>query len=112
MSRAAGRVLVVDDDVVLREVLTEYLADAGFVVRTAANGREGLAVLGQWRPDLILLDQEMPGLDGPSFRARQLADASVAEILVLLYSARRDLATQAEVLQAAGVVRKGCSTSA
>jgi CheY-like chemotaxis protein len=48
-------------------------------------------VLGQWRPDLILLDLEMPGLDGPSFRARQLADASVAEIPVLLYSARRDL---------------------
>ena len=87
-------------------MLTDYSTETGFFVRTAADGHEGLTVLRQWRPDLIVLDLEMPGLDGPEFRGAQLRLESAATIPVLLYSAPQDLVTRAEALQAAGVMRK------
>jgi CheY-like chemotaxis protein len=63
---AAGkRVLVVDDDEFFRESLAQNLADAGFVVETAANGEEAIEHLagGNEPPaDLVILDWKMPGL--------------------------------------------------
>src|SRR5262245_29749204 len=60
------RILVVDDSVVFRRVLTEELSrdPALEVVGTAANGRIALAKLPQLSPDLVILDVEMPELDG------------------------------------------------
>ena len=67
------RVLVVDDDLSIQGFLAEALADEGYGVRTAANGREALAILREWRPDLILLDLMMPEMDGWEFRGEQRA---------------------------------------
>ena len=58
------RVLVVDDAVVMRRLLTSVLEDAGIVVATAANGLIALAKLPQTSPDAVVLDVEMPELDG------------------------------------------------
>lgn len=58
------RVLVVDDAVVMRRLLTTVLEEAGIVVATAANGRIALAKLPQTNPDAVVLDVEMPELDG------------------------------------------------
>ncbi len=62
----ATHVLVVDDDCEVREALCLLLGDAGFDVETAAEGREALRLMGQKRPDLVVLDLMMVGLDGPS----------------------------------------------
>ena len=69
-------VLVIDDDAESREVMADLLRGAGYSVRTASNGHEGLNVLQEVRPALILLDVHMPIMDGPHFREAQRQDAS------------------------------------
>lgn len=61
---APSRVLIVDDDPVIRIIAREQLGAAGFDVLEAADGQEGVVVFERERPDLVLLDVEMPGMDG------------------------------------------------
>jgi DNA-binding response OmpR family regulator len=58
------RVLVVDDEPMVREVLERYLEKEGFAVDTAADGREALEAFAAERPNLILLDLMLPHIDG------------------------------------------------
>jgi CheY-like chemotaxis protein len=58
------RILVVDDDEMLRDVVTAMLEMEGRVVEMAAGGAEGLAAIAARRPDLVLLDLNMPGVSG------------------------------------------------
>ena len=60
------RVLVVDDDGDLRTVLAEVLADEGFEVAESSGAHEALREIERSRPDVILLDQVMPSLNGPA----------------------------------------------
>ncbi|WP_407647146.1 response regulator transcription factor [Goekera deserti] len=59
-----ARLLVVDDEPNIRELLSASLRYAGFEVATAADGQQALAVAADFRPDLLVLDVMMPGLDG------------------------------------------------
>jgi len=59
-----ARLLVVDDEPNIRELLSASLRYAGFEVATAADGQQALTVAAQFRPDLLVLDVMMPGLDG------------------------------------------------
>jgi PAS domain S-box-containing protein len=70
------RVLLVDDLAEARELITFALASHGAEVRTAASAAEGLSILGEWRPDVILSDIAMPGEDGYTFirKVRQLSE--------------------------------------
>lgn len=61
------KVLVVDDDRVLVDLIASVLQDAGYLVQTACNGREGLDQLIADPPDLVLLDLHMPVMDGLTF---------------------------------------------
>ncbi len=99
-------VLVVDDDPSIQGFLAEALADEGYAVRTAADGRRALDVLGTWRPDLILLDLMMPEMDGWTFRAEQRGRDDVAAIPVIVLSATRDLEAKTEALAPARVFSK------
>jgi DNA-binding response OmpR family regulator len=58
------RVLVVDDESTVREVVQRYLERDGFVVACVGNGRKALDVIATWLPDLVVLDLQLPGLDG------------------------------------------------
>ena len=60
-------VLVVEDDPCLREVYADLLNDEGFHVETAENGQVGITLAEQIPPDVILLDIEMPVMDGVTF---------------------------------------------
>jgi len=81
-------VMIVDDDVDIREGLADALADHGYRAVHAANGAEALAHLRRGvRPDVILLDIMMPVMDGWAFRAAQADDASIADIPVVVLSA-------------------------
>lgn len=87
-----AELLLVDDDVDLAEILTEFLAFAGHDVRVAYDGREGLALLAERPPDLILLDVEMPVLSGPAMAIEVfLRDAGLERIPILLLSGAPDL---------------------
>jgi two-component system chemotaxis response regulator CheB len=59
-------VLVVDDSAFMRKLITDFLEESGFieVVATARNGQDALSKIGQFNPDIITLDIEMPGLNG------------------------------------------------
>ncbi|MGW6704634.1 response regulator transcription factor [Streptomyces sp. NPDC054956] len=61
---AAGRVLVVDDDPTVSEVVAGYLERAGFTVHRAADGPSALETAARHRPDLVVLDLMLPGMDG------------------------------------------------
>lgn len=97
-----ARVLVVEDDVGLRETLAEVLADEGHEVRVARDGEAGLEALQEWMPKIVVLDLMMPHMDGYAFRTRQrhLSEAPAAKLLVL--SAARDVQSAAAELDADG----------
>ena len=59
-----GRVLVVDDEPIVREVLSRYLRFEGFQVETAADGQAALEAFESSRPELVLLDLMLPRVDG------------------------------------------------
>ncbi len=63
-SGGEGSVLVVDDDAHIRELCALYLVNAGFRVSQAGDGDQGLALVERDRPDLVVLDVMLPGMDG------------------------------------------------
>src|SRR5678816_1869583 len=78
-AESVRKVLVVEDDEDVREVLRETLEDAGYPVICAKDGREGLELLrAEPRPCLVLLDLMMPVLSGWQFRAQQQQDPRLA----------------------------------
>jgi DNA-binding NtrC family response regulator len=88
--------LVVDDDPDLGELLAELMRESGHDVRVARDGRDGLVLLRARRPDLVLLDVEMPVLTGPEMAyAMFLHDAGEEFIPVVLLSGVLDLAAVA-----------------
>ncbi|MFC9327036.1 response regulator transcription factor [Kitasatospora sp. NPDC057015] len=87
---SAGRVLVVDDDPTVAEVVTGYLLRAGFRVDRAADGLEALAVAAATRPDLVVLDLMLPGLDGLEVCRRLRAGAGGTRLPVVMLTARGD----------------------
>lgn len=90
------RVLVVDDDRAIRDMLLSLMDDEGYESVGAADGQEALDYLRATPalPQVILLDLMMPRLDGWSFYAAQQADPVLAPIPVIVLSARPDGAQQ------------------
>ena len=84
----AARVLVVDDEPNIVTSLEFLLQDAGFEVRTAANGQEALEQTAQFAPDLILLDVMMPVLNGYEVCQRLKSDPKTRGMRVLMLSAK------------------------
>lgn len=78
-----ARILLVDDDVVLSGVLTDYLEAAGFRVRTAHSGPDALEAVADQAPDLILLDLSLPGLDGLEVFRRLRHDGRSMPVIML-----------------------------
>jgi two-component system response regulator MprA len=86
---ATGRVLVVEDDEPIADVLRRTLRQEGHEVRSAADGVEALAVAEEFVPDLVVLDLGLPKLDGAEV-LRRLRAESDAPILVLTARAELD----------------------
>jgi len=82
------RILVIEDDNSIRELLVELLQSEGYEVASAVNGLEGLKYLQtQPKPELILIDLMMPVMNGYSFRTEQLKNPLWAAIPVVVMSA-------------------------
>jgi PAS domain S-box-containing protein len=79
-------VLVVDDDSAARDLLTRFLEREGFDVKTARDGREGLALARQHRPRIVLLDVEMPDVDGWAMLQSLRSDPALHETPVIMIS--------------------------
>ena len=82
--RTTGKILVIDDEQTVRDLMRRFLAREGFDVVTAHDGEEGLALARQLHPALITLDVLMPGLDGWSVLQALKADPELAEIPVVM----------------------------
>jgi DNA-binding response OmpR family regulator len=76
------QVLVVDDEPKIVEVVRDYLTDAGFTVASASDGRSALDQVRALRPDLVVLDLGLPGIDGLDV-ARELRRGSAVPIIML-----------------------------
>jgi two-component system, OmpR family, alkaline phosphatase synthesis response regulator PhoP len=100
------RILLIEDNAAIRSLLSELLAGEGYETRMAAGGREGLKVLGEWRPDLILLDLSLPDIDAQTFRIAQRKLASAAEVPLVVVSAATNAQDQADQLAAAEELAK------
>jgi two-component system OmpR family response regulator len=101
------RVLYVDDEPDIREIAEMSLSlDPDFEVQTAGSGAEALDVVGEWRPDVILLDVMMPVMDGPAVLAR-LRELGIATpvVFVTARAQRSDIHSFA-TLDAKGVIAK------
>lgn len=83
-------VLVVDDDEDTVDTMREILAGEGHVVLSARDGREALQVARDSSPDLVLLDLNMPGMDGRAFLAEMRAEPQLASLNVVVLSAAVD----------------------
>lgn len=81
------RILVVDDDAAILQLLRELLEDEGFVVLPAADGEPALALALETPPDLVLTDLMLPHLDGRALFARLREHPTTAHIPVLLMTA-------------------------
>lgn len=100
----AHRVLVVDDSDLIREVARLALERAGWEVLLAAGGEEALVAAAAERPDVVLLDVVMDGLDGPATLARLREQDGTRDIPVLFLTARAEEGL--DTAGAAGVIAK------
>jgi two-component system chemotaxis response regulator CheY len=83
------KILVIEDDISIRELLVELLQGEGYDVTSAFNGIEGLKKLESESPlpNLILIDLMMPGMDGYTFRQHQLKNQEWGKIPTVVMSA-------------------------
>lgn len=84
-----GRLLVVDDETIIRDVLARFFKRKGYSVSTAKNGKEALEMVKKERPHLMLLDIRMPEMDGFEV-LRRLRDVD-REVAVMMITANTDL---------------------
>jgi diguanylate cyclase (GGDEF)-like protein len=91
MDRIAARILVVDDEPPIREILKFQLENAGYDVRCAKDGGEGLHMVESDPPDLVLLDLMMPEMDGYEVCRRMKSDYAARHIPIIILTARSEL---------------------
>jgi two-component system response regulator AtoC len=77
------RILVVDDETIVRESLRDWLADAGYEVFTAEDGRRALEVLEKEKPGIMIADLVMPGMDGIELMKRAKGQQPKIEVIII-----------------------------
>ena len=108
-----AEILLVEDDSDVAESLRLLLEDWGHKVRSAGNGHEGMVALADWLPDLVLLDVEMPVLDGPGMALRMfLENAGKERLPVVLVSGASNLRTVAQQVGTPYAIAKPFSVEA
>lgn len=93
-------ILVVDDSVANMKLLSYLLESQGYDVRTAADASEALAVLADFRPRLVLLDLQLPGMDGLELARRLKADPANRELLIVAVTASAMKGDEEKALEA------------
>jgi diguanylate cyclase (GGDEF)-like protein len=88
VSTSAGLILVAEDSLVVRAVVCDQLEEQGYEIVEAVDGESALAQCAATRPDAILLDIEMPGLDGYGVLARLKSDEELSDIPVVFLTGR------------------------
>jgi DNA-binding response OmpR family regulator len=87
----APRILIVDDEPAVADLIEAVLREDGYVVAVARDGAQGLLLARDWRPDLILMDVMLPAVDGGTAIRRLKAEPATAGIPIVAMSAGRNL---------------------
>jgi two-component system OmpR family response regulator len=98
-------VLVVEDDPSMRELLRLHLSNAGYVVTVAEDAVVAGHCVFKYTPDLIVLDVELPYMDGLEFAANLQSDTTLPHIPIVFITAHEDFAPRAELLGADFIVK-------
>lgn len=89
-----AKILCVDDDSLIKKLLSHLLERQGFEVRTASNGQEGVEMAREWLPDLILMDLMMPVMDGFQAAAALRADPRTRHIPIVARTSMSGVSVQ------------------
>jgi DNA-binding response OmpR family regulator len=93
------RILVVDDDEAIRQVASLALAGAGYCVKTVSDGETAIDEARAWLPDLVLLDVNMPGMDGwEALRLIKIDDA-LRHLPVVMFTIKGEVRDKVHALQ-------------
>ena len=88
-TRTTGRTaLVVDDSLSARRATVQFMKDAGFEVRGAIDGAEAVEILAKWKPSVLLVDMEMPRMNGLELTAHVRAQPEIAHIPIIMITSR------------------------
>ncbi len=98
MSPDAPRILVVEDEPSVADLIDAVLAGEGYTVAIARDGAQGLMLARDWCPDLILMDIMLPAVDGSTAIRRLKADPETASIPIVAMSAGRTIKSQSDAL--------------
>ncbi|MCP6718398.1 MAG: response regulator [Patescibacteria group bacterium] len=85
-SSSGKKILIIEDDRFLRELIVRKLSDEGFVTAEAMDGEKGIKKVKEENPDLVLLDLILPGIDGFEVLSRMKKDESLKSIPVIILS--------------------------
>jgi CheY-like chemotaxis protein len=99
-------IVIIDDEFGLADVLTATLSDIGFRVFSAANGKQGLEVMAEHPPDLVILDYMMPLLDGAGVLKAMRTDPKLAAVPVIMTSAAPESVVRAQCQGYVAFLRK------
>jgi CheY-like chemotaxis protein len=107
-------ILIVDDNPTNLKLLTFVLEAVGYEIRTAVDAPSALAVLAEWRPRVMLLDLQLPGMDGFQLATQLKADPATAGIVIVAVTAYAMPSDRARALAAGcdGFVTKPIDTRA
>ena len=82
----AKKILIIEDDKFLRELIAQKLVKEGYDIAEAVDGEKGIKAVGEEKPDLVLLDLVLPGIDGFEVLARIKGDSEIAQTPVIILS--------------------------
>jgi DNA-binding response OmpR family regulator len=99
-------IVLIDDEFGLADVLSAALSDTGFRVWTAVNGMQGLQMMAEHPPDLVLLDYMMPLLDGPGVLHAMRGDPKLERVPVILMSAMPEAVVRRRTTEYVAFLRK------
>ena len=102
LSNKQGHILIIDDDEDIRELLSYNLRNEGFLVSDASNGKDGIAIALDVKPDLILLDVMMPEMDGIEVCEIIRSNPVLNHVKVCFLTARSEDYSQIAGLEAGG----------
>lgn len=106
MTMAKRRILLLEDDRTLRDVITEALREDGYVVEAVGDGQAALKVARRWPPDLIIVDLMLPFMSGEEFTTAVRRIDGLAVVPIIVVSASRGAVEVGARLGATASLRK------
>jgi CheY-like chemotaxis protein len=95
--RSSQRILIVDDEASVADLIEAVLVSEGYTVAIARDGVQGILLARDWKPDLVLMDVMLPGVDGTTAIRRLKSDPETAELPIVAMSAGRTIRRQSNV---------------